>query len=172
MNIWGEREETEEEVLLSFQGGDNEDYSSDDGNEAKEDSTREDHDAEEEDTLADSTMEMRKRPKSHAHSSDSTSRDAAYPVFATSVCGACIALLTPRECLGDICLVGDGGRTVDPLFCQCFPCSCFPCVLPMFVLPMRASHACASHARAAPCSLLPSYGSLDIKPHPRGHLQS
>ena len=58
MNIWGEREETEQKVLLSSECGDNEDYSSDDGNEAKEDSTHEDHYAEEEDTLADSTSDV------------------------------------------------------------------------------------------------------------------
>jgi hypothetical protein len=50
VDIWSEREDTEEEVLLSSEGCDNEDYSSDDGNEAKDDSTREDHNAEEEDT--------------------------------------------------------------------------------------------------------------------------
>ena len=50
VKIWGSREEIEEKALLSSKGGDDEDYSSDDGSEAEGDSTHEDHDAEEEDT--------------------------------------------------------------------------------------------------------------------------
>lgn len=49
VKIWGEREEIEEEDLLSFESGDDEYYSSDDGSEAEDDSTHEDRDTEEED---------------------------------------------------------------------------------------------------------------------------
>ena len=131
--------DTEEEVLLTSEGGDNEDYSSDDGSEAKDDSTHEDHDAEEEDTLADSitvatkvvTLEMEMR-KSHAHSSDSTSRcsvSRARNFGLWNLYSSELEDLTARVSRQHS--LRDGGRTVDPLFCQCFPS----------------------------CSLLPSYGS-------------
>lgn len=50
VKIWGERDDTEEESLLSSEGDDDEDYCSDDGSEAEDDSTREGHNAEKEDT--------------------------------------------------------------------------------------------------------------------------
>jgi hypothetical protein len=46
VKIWGEREDTEEEYLLSSEGGDDEYHSSQDGSEAEDDSTHEGHDAE------------------------------------------------------------------------------------------------------------------------------
>lgn len=57
VKIWGEREDIEEKALLSSEGGHDEDYSSDDGSKAEDDSTHEDHDdAEEEGT--DSTSDV------------------------------------------------------------------------------------------------------------------
>jgi hypothetical protein len=50
VKIWGEREDISEKKLLSSEGGDDEDYSSDDESEAGDDSTHEDHDADEENT--------------------------------------------------------------------------------------------------------------------------
>ena len=50
LKIWGEREDVEDEALLSSECGDDGDYSSDEGSEAEDDPTREDRDAEDEDT--------------------------------------------------------------------------------------------------------------------------
>ena len=74
LKVWGEREHTKEEILLSSEGGDDEDYSSGDESEAEDDSTHEDHDAEEEDTDSTSVFGDGQSPSSPPASEPPSSR--------------------------------------------------------------------------------------------------